>query len=155
GRADFPTNPFNGATPTFSSVLANSCDLNNSRAGCAVRQFIPEINSPFWDMPYSHQASIGIERQFGTSMSFQSNVVYTGGRTVELDPAFVLNFAPAAGVNCNSGEASRRPLSQFGPVQMSLYNGRSIYYGWENAFTRRMLNHLQASITYTLSQFKD
>ena len=38
---------------------------------------------------------------------------------------------------------------------MSLYNGRSNYYGWENAFTRRMLNHLQASVTYTLSQFKD
>jgi hypothetical protein len=38
---------------------------------------------------------------------------------------------------------------------MSLYNGRSNYYGWENAFTRRMSNHFQASITYTLSQFKD
>ena len=155
GRADFPTNPFNGATPTFSSVLANSCDLNNNRAGCVVRQFIPEINSPFWEMPYSHQASIGIERQFGTSMSFQSNVVYTGGRNEEFDPNINLNFDPATGVNYNNSEASRRPLSQFGPVQMSLYNGRSNYYGWENAFTRRMLNHLQASVTYTLSQFKD
>ena len=44
GRADFPTNPFNGPNPTFSSVLANSCDLNNNRPGCLVRQFIPEIN---------------------------------------------------------------------------------------------------------------
>ena len=38
---------------------------------------------------------------------------------------------------------------------MSLYNGRSNYYGWENAFTRRMINHIQASVTYTLSEFKD
>ena len=38
---------------------------------------------------------------------------------------------------------------------MSLYNGRSNYYGWENAFTRRMINHVQTSVTYTLSEFKD
>jgi len=155
GRPDFPTNPFNGATPTFSSVLANSCDLNNSRPGCSVRQFIPEINSPFWEMPYSHQASVGVERQIGASMSFQSNVVFTGGRNEEFDPNINLNYDPVTGVNFNNSDASRRPLSQFGPVQMSLYNGRSNYRGWENAFTRRMSNHLQASVTYTLSQFKD
>jgi len=155
GRADFPTNPFNGATPTFSSVLANSCDLNNNRQGCIVRQFIPEINSPFWQMPYSHQASIGLERQIGTAMSFQSNVVYTGGRNEEFDPNINLGYDPVTGVNYNNSDASKRPLSQFGPVQMSLYNGRSNYYGWENAFTRRMVNHVQASVTYTLSKFKD
>ncbi len=155
GRPDFPSNPFLGATPTFSSVLANSCDLNGNRAGCIVRQFVPEINSPFWEMPYSHQASIGVQRQIGTVMSFESNVVYTGGRNEEFDPNINLAYDPNTGVNYNTSDASRRPLSQFGPVQMSLYNGRSNYYGWENAFTRRMSNHLQASITYTLSQFKD
>jgi hypothetical protein len=82
-------------------------------------------------------------------------VVYTGGRNEEFDPNINLSFDPVTGVNYNNSDASRRPLSQFGPVQMSLYNGRSNYYGWENAFTRRMLNHLQASVTYTLSQFKD
>jgi hypothetical protein len=155
GRADFPTNPFPNGTPTFSSVLANSCDLNNNRPGCIVRQFIPEINSPFWEMPYSHQASIGMERQFGTAMSFQSNVVYTGGRNEEFTPNINLGYDPVTGINYNGNDAARRPLSQFGPVQMSLYSGRSNYYGWENAFTRRMLNHLQASVTYTLSKFKD
>ena len=155
GRADFPTNPFNGANPSFSSVLANSCDLNNNRAGCIVRQFIPEINSPFWEMPYSHQASIGVEHQMGTAMSFQSNVVYTGGRNEEFDPNINLSYDPTTGVNYNNSDASKRPLSQFGPVQMSLDNGRSNYYGWENAFTRRMINHVQASVTYTLSKFKD
>ena len=58
----------------------------------------------------------------------------------------------STGVNYNNSDASRRPLTQFGPVQMSLYNGRSNYYGWENAFTRRMINHLQTSVTYTLSR---
>jgi len=155
GRADFPTNPFNGPNPTFDSVLANSCDLNNNRPGCIVRQFIPEINSPIWEMPYSHQASVGVERQIGTSMSFQSNVVYTGGRNEEFAPNINLGYDPATGVNYPNNTAARRPLSQFGPVQMSLYEGRSNYYGWENAFTRRMVNHLQASVTYTLSRFKD
>ena len=155
GRPDFPTNPFPSSTPTFASVLANSCDLNGNRAGCIVRQFVPEINSPFWEMPYSHQASIGVQRQIGAVMSFESNVVYTGGRNEEFAPNINLGYDPNTGVNYNSSDATRRPLSQFGPVQMSLYSGRSNYYGWENSFTRRMSNHLQASMTYTLAKFKD
>jgi hypothetical protein len=70
-------------------------------------------------MPYSHQASIGVERQFGASMSFQSNVVYTGGRNEEFDPNINLNYDPCTGATYNNSDASRRPLSQFGPVQMS------------------------------------
>jgi len=155
GRLDFPTNPFPNGTPTFSSVLANSCDLNGNKPGCIVRQFVPEINSPFWEMPYSHQASIGVQHQIGAVMSFESNVVYTGGHNEEFTPNINLAYDPVTGVNYPSTDASRRPLNQFGPVQMSLYNGRSNYYGWENSFTRRMSNHLQASLTYTLAQFKD
>ena len=155
GRPDFPTNPFNGPPPNYDQVIANSCDLNGSRPGCLLRQFIPEINSPFWETPYSHQASIGFERQVGPTMSLQSNVVYTGGRNEEFSQNINLSFDPVTGVNYNGNDATRRPLTQFGPVQVSLYNGRSNYYGWENAFTRRMANHLQASVTYTMSQFKD
>jgi hypothetical protein len=155
GGRTFPATRFSARRRAFSSVLANSCDLNGNRAGCIIRQFVPEINSPLLGDAVRHQASIGVQRQIGTVMSFESNVVYTGGRNEGFDPNINLAYDPTTGVNYNSNDATRRPLSQFGPVQMSLYNGRSNYYGWENAFTRRMSNHFQASITYTLSQFKD
>ena len=66
-------------------------------------------------MPYSHQASIGVEHQIGAVMSFQSNVVYTGGRNEEFDPNINLGYDPVTGANYNSTDASRRPLNPVWP----------------------------------------
>ena len=155
GRADWPTNPWNGAEPTFDQVMANACDLTGNRPGCLRRQFLPEINSPYYQMTNSHQASIGIQRQFGRAMAFESNVVYTGGRNEEYTENINLSYNPATGANYPSSDVSRRPLPQFGPVQLALFEGRSNYYGWENSFTKRMTDRWQATITYTLGQMKD
>ncbi len=65
GRPNFPSNPYNGPAPSLAQTLARSCDLNGSQPGCVRREFVPEMVDPFFETPYSHQASIGMQRQFG------------------------------------------------------------------------------------------
>ncbi len=155
GRANWPTNPWNGPEPTFDQVMANACDLTNNRAGCFRRQFLPEINSPFFAMSYSHQASIGMQRQLASAMAVETNVVYTGGRNEEYSENLNLTYNQATGANFPSADLTRRALPAFGPVEMSVWEGRSNYYGWENSFTKRMTNRWQATVTYTLGMMKD
>jgi len=155
GRPDWPTNPWNGPEPSFDQVMSNACDLTNNRPGCLRRQFLPEINSPFYVMPFSHQASIGLQRQLGTAMAFETNVVYTGGRNEEYTENVNLTYNQATGANYPSSDVTRRAFPLFGPVQMALFGGRSNYIGWENSLTKRLSDRWQATVTYTLGQMKD
>ena len=155
GRPNWPTNPWNGPEPTFDQVMANACDLTNNRAGCLRRQFLPEINAPFFEMSYSHQGSIGMQRQIGSAMAFESNVVFTGGRMEEYSENINLTYNPATGANYPSTDLARRAFPLFGPVQMAMRGGRSNYVGWENSLTKRLSDRWQSTITYTLGQLKD
>ena len=59
GRPDFPLNPFNGPIPTYAQAVATS----NQRSPFLT---LPSINS---NLPYTHQANVGIQRHSGTAMS--------------------------------------------------------------------------------------
>jgi len=155
GRADFPTNPYNGPAPTHQQLLARSCDLNGSQPGCVRREFIPEMVDPFFETPYSHQASIGVQRQIGTGMSFETNYVSTGGRLEEDSRNVNLNYNPATGANYSYTDISRLPMPEFGRIQLTAFKSWSNYHGWESSFTKRMSNRWQAQWTYTLSRFRD
>ena len=65
GRADFAANPFNGPVPTFEQVLATACDVTGIVPGCLRRELTSEINHPWRQGSYSHQTSIGVQRQLG------------------------------------------------------------------------------------------
>ena len=73
--SDFP--PSARKTP-----LQHACDIKLV-PGCAYRALNQEINYPGRETSYSHQASAGVQRQFGSTMSFEANYVYTGGRGEE------------------------------------------------------------------------
>jgi hypothetical protein len=155
GRSNFPSNPYNGPAPTLDQLLARSCDLNGSQPGCVRREFVPEMVDPFFETPYSHQASIGVQRQLGTTMSFETNYVYTAGRLEEDFRNVNLNYNAVSGANYDYRDISRLPMPQFGRIQLTSFRAWSDYHGWDTSFTKRMSNRLQASATYTLSRFKD
>jgi Carboxypeptidase regulatory-like domain/TonB dependent receptor-like, beta-barrel len=155
GRPDFPTNPFNGPAPTLQQLLTNACDLNGSQPGCFRREFIPEMVDPFYETPYSHQGSIGVQRQLGVTASFESNYTYTGGRLEEGSKNVNLTYDPVTGANYDYRDINRRPMPEFGRIQLTAFQGWSDYHGWESAFTKRMSNRWQASATYTMAWFKD
>ena len=155
GRPDFPSNPYNGPQPLLSDLLAQACDLNGSQPGCIRREFIPEMVDPFFKTPHSHQASIGIQRQFGTSVAVESNYVYTGGRGEEGSKNVNLNYNPATGANYAYDDVAHLPMPEFGRIQLTAFEGWSNYHAWESSLTKRMSGRWQAQITYTLAQFKD
>jgi hypothetical protein len=154
GRADFASNPFNGPVPTYDQVIASLCSTSNT-PGCVRRDITSEIPTPGYSISYSHQASFGVQRQLGPSMSIESNYVYTGSRKDEVTRNMNLTYNPATGTNYPSADISRRPFPEWGFVLGEWMIGRSNYHGWETAFTKRFSDRWQAGATYALGFLKD
>jgi hypothetical protein len=162
GRADFAVNPFNGPKPTYEQMLANSCDLTNNRAGCFRRSVTIEIPGPsekgmdtVHEVSFSHQASVGVQRQIGTGMAFEANYVWTGGRKEEVARNMNLAYNAATGANYPFTDRTRLPFPEWGTVLGEFMVGRTNYHGLEMSFTKRLSNRWQASASYTLSGFYD
>ena len=68
GRANFTTVSdnffgwFNGPRPSFQQSLQNACDVVNRTTNCAFRSLTQEIDYPGRKTSYSHQASVGVQR---------------------------------------------------------------------------------------------
>jgi hypothetical protein len=155
GRADFAANPFDGPVPSFEQVLATACDVTGIRPGCLRRELTSEINHPWRKGSYSHQASIGVQRQLGTTLGVEANYVYTGGRGEESKYNINLSYDPATGVNYPFRDISRRPFPEWGVVNLGFLEGYSNYHGLETSFTKRFAGRWQASGSYTLAGFWD
>jgi len=157
GRPDFASNPFNGPKPTAEQLAARTCNVNHNAPGCYLRSVPNNVEIPFGphDTSYSQMASLGVQRQFGTSVAWESNVVWTGGRKEERRENINLSYNPATGANYPFTDVSRRPFPEWGPVFAEIMAGRSNYIGWENSWTKRFSSRWQAQATYSLSGFWD
>ena len=162
GRPDFAANPFDGPKPTYEQVLANSCDKTNNRAGCFRRSVTIEIPAPsekgtdtLHEVSFSHQASVGLQRQFGNVMALESNYVFTGGRKEEVARNMNLAYNQATGLNYPFTDRSRLPFPEWGLLLGEFMVGRTNYHGLETSFTKRLSNRWQANATYTLAGFSD
>ena len=155
GRPDFAVNPFNGPAPTYEQVLATACDKTGNRPGCLRRTVANEIPFGAHDTSYSHMVSLGMQRQLGAQMAFESNYVWTGGRKEEFAPNINLTYDPATGANVRFQDVARTPFPDWGVVRAEIMTKRSNYHGWENSFQKRFSNRWQANGTYTLAWFRD
>src|SRR6185436_733475 len=63
---------FHGPKPSFQDALRRACDVNFV-PGCVYRSLVQEISYPGRQTSYSHQASAGVQRQFGTDISLEVN----------------------------------------------------------------------------------
>ena len=158
GRPDFASNPFNGPVPSFDAVLASLCSTSNV-PGCIRRELPFTIFGPWAEIPYSYQASVGVQRQIGSSMGVDADYIYTGERKVSWNETgynINLSYNPATGTNYPFADISRRPYPEYGAIDMWIPNGaRSNYHALSTAFTKRMSNGWQASGTYLLSELRD
>ena len=177
GRPDFVPNWFGpgasgdgewgGPKPTMAAALNRACDTNaalfetwrargfSGNPPCSVRALVQEITYPGRQTPYSHQASVGLQRQIGGEMSFEANYVYTGGRGEEIPLNANLSYNPATGANYPFSTVSRRPFPQWGQVNYEMLDGRSNYHAGVFTLTRRFSDRWQATATYTLAYFRD
>lgn len=165
GRPDFLPNwfgpggsgdgEFGGPRPTWDASLAKACDLNHNAPGCVARAINQEINYPGRATSYSHQASAGIQRQIGDSMSFEANYVHTAGRLEETVHNANLSFNPATGANYPFTDVSRRPFPEWGVVLLEYLEGKSDYDAADFTLTKRFSHRWQGTATYTVGRFTD
>ncbi len=158
GRPDFAANPFNGPTPTYDAVLASLCSVSNV-PGCLRRELPFTIFGPWAEIPFSYQASVGVQRQLASTMAVDADYIYTGERQVSWNETgynINLSYNPATGVNYPFSDISRRPYPEYGAIDMWIPTGaRSNYHALSTAFTKRMSGGWQASGTYLLSGLWD
>ena len=172
GRPDFASNPLNGLPlPSYEQaqpLFCNSPQQAGNFAAWRARNFAApqpcllnayqEIPAPeeFMKQARTWQTSIGIQRQFGNTMAFDADYVYSQGRA-EKDTVDNVNLAydAATGVNLPYTNRATLPYPEYGIISMIPHNTRSSYHGLQTSFTKRMSHRWQASATYTLSWFKD
>ncbi len=155
-RDDFVTNPWNGPTPTYDQIRARLCTAA-LQPGCVANTY--PTSGPVWapgmTMPYSYQASIGVQRQLTSTMGFDADYVYMGSRDFPRDLPANVSYNPDTGANYPFTEVSRRPIPYLGYVSLTFPGMRSNYHALQSAFTKRFNRGWQASATYTLSTFRD
>ena len=149
GRPDFAANPHNGPRPSFDEIERRLCP-NNPAPDCIRHDLTSAIPSPNYKVPYSQQASFGVQRQVGNSMAINVDYQWTATRADQLVRNMNLSYDPATGANYPSRDLSRRPFPDWGVVRMLLSQGRSDFQGVTASFTKRMSNGWQAAGTYTL-----
>jgi hypothetical protein len=157
GRPDFASNPWNGPAPTFESILATRICTPALLPGCLRRENLTAgaVFGPDFVMPYSHQATFGLQRQLGPTMAIDVDYVYLGHRGFPRDLPHNISYNPATGVNYPFNDISRRPFPEWGYVSLTVNGYRANSHSLQTAFTKRFSNGWQASGTYTLSVLRD
>ena len=170
GRANFAADPLNGAPlPTLAQARTLMCTAPEQAAnfgrwqasgfaGAApcILNALQEMPGPeqYMRMGRSWNSSIGLQHQFGSTMSIEADYIQTKG-TSEKDTLDNVNIAydPVTGANLPNTAAnrSRLPWPDMGIVSMIPHNTRSELRSLQTAFTKRMSNRWQASLTYTMS----
>ncbi len=103
-------------------------------------------------IPYAHQASVGVQRQFGSNMSVAADLVYSDERSALTQMDINLAYNPATGANYPFTDQTRRPNPGWGNVNMNQHvpkGGEDL--GLQVELNKRMSNNWQASLGYSLS----
>jgi hypothetical protein len=152
GRPDFAANPFNGPLPTYAQAQQRFCDVNNA-PGCLLRNLQEQAPIPdYAHITHAWQSSIGVAHQFGSTMAIEADYVNTRSRDEKaIQDNVNITFNPATGIPYPADDASHLAFPLYGVVGMAPMTGLSDYHGLQTSFTKRMSNHWQGSLTYTLS----
>ena len=142
GRPDFASNPFNGPIPTYEQVVQSA----------ALRSLFLTLPSDHPEIPFAHQASVGIQRQVGANMSIAADLVYSDERSALTQIDINRAYNPVTGSNYPFNDQTRRPNPGWSNVQMSQHvpkGGEDL--GLQVELNKRMSNNWQASLGYSLS----
>ena len=146
GRADFAGNPWNGKpAPTYEQALQLP----------GLRKSVSQLASPGLMVPYSYQSSIGVQRQFGSTIGVAADYVQTNSKGELATRNLNLTYNPATGAAYATTDAAHAVLPDWGNVNSYVGDTYSNYYGLQTALTKRLSQRWEATATYTLSWFKD
>jgi hypothetical protein len=156
GRTDFASNPWKGPAPTYEQALQYLCRINR-RPGCLRTVISSKFVNPHFQIPYTYQSSIGVQRQVGSTVGIEADYVYSAGRHESIYNLWNVNLSynPATGANYPFTDTSRLPYPDFALVNMDYSEGWSNLHSVSTALTKRYSHRWQGSATYTLSWLKD
>src|SRR5207253_595309 len=120
-----------------------------------VRRAYTTISSPDEQLPYSNQASVGLQRQITNTTSVNVDYLYTGTRHDLFSRNVNLNYNPATGANYSFNDLTHLPYPGFSFVTENLSDAWSNYNAVTLAVTKRLSHRWQASGNYLLSVTKD
>jgi hypothetical protein len=148
GRPDFASNPFNGPAPNFEVASQRLCTANNV-PGC-LRRNVGNFVADDLKSPYSHQASMGVQRQLTETMAVEADWVYTGNRDILQARNINVSYDPVTGANFPFNNIARRPFPDWGNLSINRPDGDNSYHALQMGLTKRLSNRWQASATYSL-----
>jgi len=112
------------------------------------------VFDPSLQTPYAHQASLGLDHQFGKDLTFSINGISIRGKNqlgaLEYNPALPALLGPGRRPNDVGG----RPDTSASITQFSTY-GESWYKGVVVALAKTFSDHTQFMLSYTLSKAED
>jgi hypothetical protein len=152
-RANFGSSPFNGPIPSFDQAKQSYCHVRNV-PGC-IQESLEQIIDPKAKVMYSHQASVGFQRQIGTTMSVEGDYTYQGERGGFYSHLMNVTYNPATGANYPFADVTRRAFPLFGRIGFERYARDGDQHALVLALTRRLANRWSGSATYTLAGYKD
>jgi hypothetical protein len=94
---------------------------------------------------------MGVQRQFGASMSLEADWVYTGNRKPRIVTDINLAYNVATGSNYLFTDITKRPTAGWDSVNLDMAAGKDRYNGIQLAWHKRMSHRWQASATYLLA----
>jgi carboxypeptidase family protein/TonB-dependent receptor-like protein len=148
GRPDFASNPFNGPAPNYDQAARLLCTVNSSST--CLRANVGNFVAPDLKSPFSHQASLGFQRQLADTIAVEADWVYTGNRDILTARNINLAYNPATGANYPFNDVTRRPYGAWGNLSINRPDTDNSYHALQVGLTKRMSNRWQASATYTL-----
>ncbi|MBI2186235.1 MAG: TonB-dependent receptor [Acidobacteria bacterium] len=148
GRPDFASNPFTGPAPNYEQAAQRLCTVSRV-AGC-LRANVGNFVAPDLKSPFSHQASLGLQRQLGEVIAVEADWVYTGNRDILTARNINISYNPSTGANYPFNDISRRPLPDWGNLSINRPDTDNTYQALQVALVKRMSRRWQASATYSL-----
>lgn len=137
GRADFISNPTNGATAD---------DFFSGRRAAPVQS--PRVIVGDFKTPYSWQSSIGFQKQVSSALGIDVDLTHL--REYRDTRTFDPNLFPDPVTGYNRNPSLGRPNPAYGQVLTFTSNGHRDQTQLAMGLTRRLRNRLQAGATYTL-----
>jgi len=144
----FPTNEFLRNGPVVNRALLNA----QYPAGTTTKNTgTVRFDSPDRHLPFSHQASIGVEKQLAGSIAVSADYVHASHRDLymlqELNPGIRATTARTAAVT------RIFPTTQYTAGVLELVNaGTFEYNALQTSIQKRYSNHYQVRLSYTYSR---
>ena len=106
-----------------------------------------------FEMPYAWQSMVGFQKQVGSVMAFDADLVHYVGRKEDSQRDPNVFYDPVTGLPKNANVFGR-PNPDYGQIQLRESHGKSDYLALATSLTRRYRNNFQFGATYTFMFYK-